>query len=37
VYRTGDIIGNKKVKQILPNMVILTDGRESTVLTLERE
>jgi Tfp pilus assembly protein PilO len=37
VYRVGDIIGNKKVKQILPNMVILTDGRESTVLTLERE
>lgn len=37
VYRIGDIIGNKKVKQILPNMVILTDGRESTVLTLERE
>ncbi len=37
VYRVGDIIGNKKVKQILPNMVILTDGRESTVLTLEKE
>jgi Tfp pilus assembly protein PilO len=37
VYRVGDIIGNKKVKQILSNMVILTDGRESTVLTLERE
>jgi Tfp pilus assembly protein PilO len=37
VYKAGDIIGNKKVKQILPNMVILTDGRESTVLTLERE
>jgi len=37
VYKVGDIIGNKKVKQILPNMVILTDGRESTVLTLERE
>lgn len=37
VYRIGDIIGNKKVKQILPNMVILTDGRKSTVLTLERE
>lgn len=37
VYRVGDIIGNKKVKQILLNMVILTDGRESTVLTLERE
>ena len=35
VYRVGDIIGDKKVKQILPNMVILTDGRESTVLTLE--
>lgn len=37
VYKVGDSIGNKKVKQILPNMVILTDGRESTVLTLERE
>jgi|GEM_PF-1390721 len=37
VYKVGDIIGNKKVKQILPNMVILTDGRESTVLTLERK
>ena len=37
VYRVGDVLGNKKVKQILPNMVILTDGRESTVLTLERE
>jgi len=37
VYKVGDIIGNKKVKQILSNMVILTDGRKSTVLTLERE
>jgi len=37
VYKAGDIIGNKKVKQILPNMVILTDGSESTVLTLGRE
>lgn len=37
VYKIGDIIGNKKVKQILPDTVILTDGRESTVLTLERE
>lgn len=35
VYRIGDMVGNKKVKQILPNMVILTDGKESTVLTLE--
>lgn len=35
VYRVGDAVGNKKVKQILPNMVILTDGRESTVLTLD--
>ncbi len=40
VYRRGDIIGSKKdkkVKQILPNMVILTDGRENTVLMLQRE
>lgn len=36
VYRVGDMIGNKRVKQILPNMVVLTDGRESTVLTMER-
>lgn len=36
VYRVGDYIGNKRVKQILPNMVVLTDGRQSVVLTLER-
>ncbi len=35
VYRVGDTIGNKKVKQILPNMVVLTEGREDTVLTLD--
>lgn len=35
VYRVGDMVGNKKVKEILPNMAILTDGKESTVLTLE--
>lgn len=36
VYKAGDYIGNKRVKQILPNMVVLTDGRQSIVLTLER-
>jgi len=35
VYRIGDMIGNKKIKQILPNMVILSDGKESIVLTLD--
>lgn len=33
VYRVGGTIGNKVVKRILPNMVILNDGRENTVLT----
>ena len=37
VYKIGDIIGNKKVKRILSNTVILTDGKESTILTLEKE
>lgn len=35
VYRVGDAVGNKKVKEILSNMVILSDERERTVLTLD--
>ena len=37
VYRVGDFIDEKEVKEILPNMVMLSDGRKSTVLTLESE
>jgi len=37
VYKIGDMVGDKEVKQILPNMVILKIGKKSTVLTLERD
>ncbi len=35
VYGIGDRIENKEVKNIISNMVILTDGRKETVLTLD--
>ncbi len=37
VYRVGDFIGEEKVEQILPNMVMLANGREITALTLEKD
>jgi hypothetical protein len=36
VYKVGDVIGDKKIKEILPKKVILSDGKESVVLTLEK-
>jgi len=35
VYQAGDVIGDIQIMQILDNMVILSDGRDSTVLTLD--
>ena len=37
VYKIGDFIDDKEVKKILPNMVVLTEGKKSTVLTFETE
>ena len=36
VYRVGDKFENETITQILPNMVILTNGRENTVLALDK-
>lgn len=35
VYRLGDMVDNMKVIEILPNKVILSDGRETIILTIE--
>lgn len=36
IYRVGDVIGNKTLKQILPNMVVLSDGKQDIILLMER-
>ena len=37
VYRIGDVIENKTIKKILPNMVVLGNGKESIVLTIKKD
>jgi len=36
-YRIGDVVGDKKIKEILPDMVVLSNGVEDTILTMEKE
>ncbi len=36
IYRVGDVFGNKTLKQILPNMVVLSDGKQDIILLMER-